>query len=293
MRNQISLLLLVALMSFSCSYTDNANIDDLSAERLDYDRKTFIGIDYTFDNQGLNRPRTVRLFEKTSEIFVLDFGNSCFYVFDLDGTFKRTFGRKGRGPAELLNPLNFDMDSDGNIYVYELGNFRISTFKNSGEFIDTFPLRQAYFDLEFRLFVTDSGEILVNLPERGYYFTVLDNNGSVIRDIGKIPEEIFAWKQGNGIFSVGWPFYDEANEKYYFFSQKHLKIFVFDQNGSVLNEYDLDRVLMNERVRKFFVDPLERVRNKETISLGFISDIVYKDDNFYIVYNLKLFDYVI
>ena len=41
-----------------------------------------------------------------AEVFVADSRNGRIQVFDLDGNFKRQFGKPGKGPGELSRPMN-------------------------------------------------------------------------------------------------------------------------------------------------------------------------------------------
>ncbi|MFQ5764357.1 MAG: NHL repeat-containing protein [Rhodospirillales bacterium] len=65
------------------------------------------------------------------EVFVADARNGRIQVFDLDGNFKRQFGRPGDGPGELGRPMNLAVAGDA-LYVPEYFNDRIQVFGLDG-----------------------------------------------------------------------------------------------------------------------------------------------------------------
>lgn len=49
-----------------------------------------------------------------------------------------TFGRKGEGDGEFIEPLGICTDTDGNLYVVDSGNCRVQVFDEEGEFVRSF-----------------------------------------------------------------------------------------------------------------------------------------------------------
>ena len=82
------------------------------------------------------------------------------------------------------------IDPEGNIYVYEEKNNRLSIFSNTGEFINTFRVdlvkwnNRLYMEISFG----KKGEILLNTPKRGYYITEFSKDGEVLKSIFKMPD---------------------------------------------------------------------------------------------------------
>ncbi|MCC6705564.1 MAG: NHL repeat-containing protein [Thermomicrobiales bacterium] len=62
-------------------------------------------------------------------------------MFGRDVSFKRAFGGKGSGPGQLIEPVGIAIGPDGNVYVADSGNGRISVFSPEGE-----PLAQWTID---------------------------------------------------------------------------------------------------------------------------------------------------
>ena len=75
-----------------------------------------------------------------NEIYVTDTGNERVQVFALDGTFVRSFGGTGSGPAQLVEPVGIAVGVDGRVYVADSGNARISVFDSVGAVSAQWPV---------------------------------------------------------------------------------------------------------------------------------------------------------
>jgi sugar lactone lactonase YvrE len=73
------------------------------------------------------------------DIFVADGhgGNSNARIvkFSKDGTFIKSWGKKGSGPGEFDTPHSLAMDSRGRLFVADRGNSRIQIFDQDGKFL--------------------------------------------------------------------------------------------------------------------------------------------------------------
>ena len=58
------------------------------------------------------------------------------YVFGQDGKFIRELGRKGQGPGEYANPVSVEISREGEIWVADFGNNRISIYSKDLDFKD-------------------------------------------------------------------------------------------------------------------------------------------------------------
>lgn len=87
------------------------------------------------------------------EIFVADghggASNARIVKFTKDGTFIKTWGRKGTGPGEFDGPHALAIDSRGRLFVADRGNNRIQIFDQEGTFLE-----------EWRQFGRPSGMII-------------------------------------------------------------------------------------------------------------------------------------
>lgn len=77
---------------------------------------------------------------KQNNIYVLDGTHGQVKVFNDQGKFIFSFGSKGAGKNQLMNPLGLDIDNSGNVYVADSGNHRIQIFGQDGRWISSFDL---------------------------------------------------------------------------------------------------------------------------------------------------------
>ena len=57
------------------------------------------------------------------------------YVFDDQGRFVKSFGRKGQGPGELENPHHLALDSQDRVMIFDGGRERVSRYDKEGGFL--------------------------------------------------------------------------------------------------------------------------------------------------------------
>ena len=70
------------------------------------------------------------------QMYVCDCENNCIQVFDLDLTFIRSIGSRGR---RVFNwPCDIKFDTAGNMYVADFGNDGVQVMDSSGQFIRVF-----------------------------------------------------------------------------------------------------------------------------------------------------------
>jgi len=71
-----------------------------------------IGIEEGDENYILNRPGDLKVSDYGT-IYILDWGDVNIKVYNKNGRYVRTIGRKGQGPGEFDTPCEFDIGSDG------------------------------------------------------------------------------------------------------------------------------------------------------------------------------------
>ncbi|MCH8741863.1 6-bladed beta-propeller [Patescibacteria group bacterium] len=69
-------------------------------------------------------------------LLITDCHNHNVQKFDLDGNFISKFGSEGEAPGLLNTPADIAVDKDGNIWIVEEGNDRISKFDKDWNFLD-------------------------------------------------------------------------------------------------------------------------------------------------------------
>lgn len=89
----------------------------------------------------LHRPLTIKI-GPDNNIYILDQGNGRIMVYDRNMKFVRQIGRVGQGPGEFIEPTDFDIDAEGNIYVAEFINRRISVLNPDGSLKKSFWVKR-------------------------------------------------------------------------------------------------------------------------------------------------------
>jgi DNA-binding beta-propeller fold protein YncE len=126
----------------------------------------------TGDDPGVfNAPSDV-LVAPTGDIFVADGHggdtNARIVKFAKDGTFLKTWGKKGSGPGEFNVPHRLAMDSQGRLFVADRSNNRIQIFDQDGKFLGEW--RQfgrpsgVFIDKNDTLYVADSESNITQNP---------------------------------------------------------------------------------------------------------------------------------
>lgn len=67
------------------------------------------------------------------KVFVVDGGNHRVQVFNENGKFAYSIGRRGTGPGEFDSPVGISKDDNGNIVVADTGNHRIQILSSTGK----------------------------------------------------------------------------------------------------------------------------------------------------------------
>ncbi|MFC1557368.1 NHL repeat-containing protein [candidate division KSB1 bacterium] len=78
--------------------------------------------------------------DKEGNLYILDQGNYRIQKLDAEGSFIKSFGSEGQGPAEFMRPLSIDIDNDGSMYIIDQGNNRIQILNPGGSNKGTIPL---------------------------------------------------------------------------------------------------------------------------------------------------------
>lgn len=94
---------------------------------------------------GFDRPvDIIRNYDGT--LLVSESAGDRIAVLDSNGFFKKYIGKKGRGTGEFVSPQCMALDSNGNLYVTDYGNSRVSVFDKDGNGIYSFGRKTDGFD---------------------------------------------------------------------------------------------------------------------------------------------------
>ncbi|CUT05035.1 hypothetical protein JGI24_01611 [Candidatus Kryptobacter tengchongensis] len=136
---------------------------------------------------------------KFGKIFISDRLQHIIVVLNKKGDIEKFIGRRGSGPGEIKEIMDFDIDDNGLIYIFDMGNMRFSVFDTMGNFINSFKLRSNLVG-PIRSIRVHDGKICVGIIEPMYFneseiyksklVAVIDTQGNVLKLFG-VSDEIF------------------------------------------------------------------------------------------------------
>ncbi|MFC1555590.1 6-bladed beta-propeller [candidate division KSB1 bacterium] len=249
--------------------------EDVQNVLFDYSIKDFITFDKEFNDESLNKPLFIRTNPVTNEIIILDRGNQCLYCFNTAGEFIRKIGRNGQGPGEFKSPSVLDIDENGNIYVYDFGNHRLTYFEKHGEYLGDFRYRGTGYT---SFSVAPNGNILFNnvmqiRENSDYYIQEYNIAGEMLNKIGKIPEDL-----SDIMLAVGTPFMDEINN-YYMFMRYDALALKINKDNETIKISGLDNIDTIDRMK-------DHERYNEPDRVGdwiFYDDIIFRNNIFFVL----------
>jgi DNA-binding beta-propeller fold protein YncE len=94
-----------------------------------------INVKHLYDmTANLNAASDVSV-SKDHRIYVVDGVNNKIRIFDRNGKYLSSFGKKGSENGEFRFPLGIDIDNSGKVYIADSGNHRLQIFNPDGKFI--------------------------------------------------------------------------------------------------------------------------------------------------------------
>ncbi len=144
------------------------------------------GLEPEDESQLFHEPSDIEI-GKDGLIYILDAGNSRIQVFDNSGTFIRTIGREGKGPAEFTYPVDMAIDYQNNLVISESMN-RIQILDHEGIYKTGFKITETY---PANMDITRENNILLYNGGRSKIdslFLMYDYEGTNTRNVGK-PED--------------------------------------------------------------------------------------------------------
>jgi hypothetical protein len=134
-------------------------------------------------------------------VYIVDTGNHRIQVFDRAGNYKKTVGRKGKGPQDLLHPCAITFGNDKNLVVAERDNHRIQVFDSTGRYLHSFKTINTTPSL---IATTRKNEIAAHSHQKSFesrtLITLYTSQGKIIREIGKIQDSAKSRSSFEGLF---------------------------------------------------------------------------------------------
>lgn len=123
------------------------------------EKVTYVPLQVTDPNSIFSEISKVKFIN--DKIYIMDAVTQHYlYVFDSSGHFIRKVGKQGKGPGEYLRLRDFDVDKEGNIYLYDLQQKRLLISDSTGS--------------KFRQIVTPfRADGFVKLENGGFMFSLM------------------------------------------------------------------------------------------------------------------------
>jgi hypothetical protein len=203
-------------------------------------------------------------------IYICDYKDPSVKVFDSEGRFVRTIGRKGSGPGEIQNVGRIALAPDGQLLVLDWELRRTSTFRADGSFEGSHQWKNSSFDI---FLVRDSfyvrDETLVEpifaseTWKRKLHVKAYDYSGKEVFTFGEFAasQSGFVNEEGRR-FSFSLPFEvrsvlagDSKNGRLYHCLNDKYLIEVFDENGRIFRKIDrpYERLRVTEEDKKRYL----------------------------------------
>ncbi len=133
-------------------------------------------VTHLFDiTHNFRQPSDVSV-SKEGLIYVVDGVNNKIKVFNQNGKFVFSFGKKGSLDGQLKFPMGIDIDSSGNVYIADSGNHRVQVFNSTGGFI-------AKAELPSHIKPADPTDVAVDESRNRLYVADNDNHYILAYDL--------------------------------------------------------------------------------------------------------------
>ncbi len=161
---------------------------------------------------------------QTKKIYVIDSGKNQVLIFDVEGKFINSFGRKGSERGQFNAPQSIAMDKNGNFYIADTNNFRIQIYSQDGIFKDTFGKRgmgEGDFQMISDIALDSQGNIYI-LDEKANCVKKFNSEGNFIVTFGK------------GKFLKPKDLFIDAQDVLYILDAGNQKVWLFNTSGEEL-----------------------------------------------------------
>jgi len=108
-----------------------------------------IGEDDTDPNSMFSRLRSIQV-DNQDNIYALDTKETKIKVFDKNGKFLRSFGKKGQGPGEVDRPYRMELTRDNRLVIADMGNNKLVYLGFDGSLVREVPTGKFWALARFR-----------------------------------------------------------------------------------------------------------------------------------------------
>jgi DNA-binding beta-propeller fold protein YncE len=161
----------------------------------DYRHQSVFGIDKESGRVAIllggkaqfKNPSGLAFDQERGRLYVADTKNSVVKMFDRNGQFLATIGKKGSNDGEFFLPAFLAVDNNGNLYVVDSFNFRVQIFDAEGKFKRKFGKigdSPGFFGRPVGIAVDSEGHIYVVDPSFNN-FQIFDQEGKLLLWVGQ------------------------------------------------------------------------------------------------------------
>jgi len=182
----ISVLNLHSVETVKVVHNTRADIESVKGKIQLTLLRTWGGDEIDDENQFFRYPMDI-VIGKDGLVYICDFGNHRIQVFDEAGIYKRTIGRRGEGPGDLMNPFRLAMDIHGNLIVVDQSYCRIQFLTPDGKYITDFKVLDGWIlGLQAS---SKNDEFVMYIPKKTFttrkLLFIYDKKGKPVREIGQ------------------------------------------------------------------------------------------------------------
>ena len=183
-------------------------------------------------------------------IYISDRKETHIKVFDKDGVYLITIGRKGQGPGEFERISGIQITHQKELLVFDMNTRRISFFSGDGKLIETLSISKLQpFEINMnskRNFIIKSVTLDIMTNKSISELKIYDTNLSLLKTIATpSPSNIFNPFESFFI----WKLAKDDNIVYGY--NKTYELQIFDSGGEIIkkivNEYDLVKITREEK----------------------------------------------
>ncbi len=182
----ISVLNLNSVEPVKVVHNTRADIDSVKGKIQLTLLRTWGGDEIDDVNQFFRYPMDI-VIGKDGLVYICDFGNHRIQVFDEAGNYKRTIGRRGEGPGDLMNPFRLAVDIHGNLIVVDQSYCRIQFLTTDGKYITDFKVLDGW--IRGLQASSKKDEIVISIPKKTFssrkLLFIYDKKGKPVREIGQ------------------------------------------------------------------------------------------------------------
>ena len=214
--------------------------------------------------------------DNEGNIYVTDRDRKSVRKYDPDGKFLHSFGRPGQGPGEFQDISEVRFDVEGNIYLNDVGNQRISFLKRDGNHIKglktpTIFERVIMNSKGFYIAMSVDNVELGKSKKWDYFYGLFDDSFKLIAEFLRLPQEtnaqyknpdslvhVLADSLSREAFAPYVSYILGKNDSIYFGYPKNYEIRVYSSDGTLekIIQRDFRPVEISEKHKEYFVENL-------------------------------------